>query len=120
MPRTTPAIKVEGVRSRGAEVVLHGDTYDEACTHAYALVDARGLTFVHPYDDPDVIAGQGTIGMEILHQHKGTIDAVFVPVGGGGLLAGGGGGRGSEERQGGCSHGGESSRVRGGGSSAAG
>ena len=88
MPRTTPGIKVEGVRGRGATVVLFGDTYDEACAHANELAQAQGLTFVHPYDDPDVIAGQGTIGMEILHQHKGAIDAVFVPVGGGGLLAG--------------------------------
>ncbi len=88
MPRTTPGIKVEGVRGRGANVVLFGDTYDEACAHANELAQAQGLTFVHPYDDPDVIAGQGTIGMEILHQHKGAIDAVFVPVGGGGLLAG--------------------------------
>lgn len=88
MPCTTPAIKVEAVRARGANVVLFGDTYDEACAHANELAEAQELTFVHPYDDPDVIAGQGTIGMEILHQHKGCIDAVFVPVGGGGLLAG--------------------------------
>ena len=88
MPRTTPGIKVEGVRGRGATVVLFGDTYDEACAHADELARSQDLTFVHPYDDPDVIAGQGTIGMEILHQHKGAIDAVFVPVGGGGLLAG--------------------------------
>jgi threonine dehydratase len=88
MPRTTPAIKVNGVRARGAKVVLHGDTYDEALKHATQMAEDKGLTFVHPYDDPEVIAGQGTIGMEILHQHKGPIDAVFVPVGGGGLLAG--------------------------------
>jgi threonine dehydratase len=88
MPRTTPAIKVNAVRNRGARVVLHGDVYDEALKHALQLAQEKGLTFVHPYDDPDVIAGQGTVGMEILHQHKGPIDAVFVPVGGGGLLAG--------------------------------
>ena len=88
MPRTTPAIKVNAVRSRGAKVVLHGDTYDEASKHAMQLAEGKGLSFVHPYDDPEVIAGQGTVGMEILHQHKGPIDAVFVPVGGGGLLAG--------------------------------
>jgi threonine dehydratase len=88
MPRTTPAIKVNAVRSRGAKVVLHGDTYDEASKHAMQLAEGKGLSFVHPYDDPEVIAGQGTVGMEILHQHKGSIDAVFVPVGGGGLLAG--------------------------------
>jgi threonine dehydratase len=88
MPVTTPAIKVNAVRARGAEVILHGDTYDEAYAHANQLGQEQELTFVHPYDDPEVIAGQGTIGMEILHQHKGSIDAVFVPVGGGGLLAG--------------------------------
>ncbi|GJD51004.1 L-threonine dehydratase biosynthetic IlvA [Methylobacterium crusticola] len=88
MPRTTPAIKVEGVRSRGGQVVLHGDAFDEAFAHAKELEAAQGLTFIHPYDDPDVIAGQGTIGMEILHQHSGPIEAVFVPIGGGGLAAG--------------------------------
>ena len=88
MPRTTPDIKVTAVRRRGARVVLHGDTYDEASKHACELAAQKGLTFVHPYDDPDVIAGQGTIGMEILRQLSGPIDAVFVPVGGGGLLAG--------------------------------
>ena len=82
MPVTTPAIKVDAVRARGAEVILHGDTYDDAYSHANALAEQQGLTFVHPYDDPDVIAGQGTIAMEILHQRKGPIDAVFVPVGG--------------------------------------
>lgn len=88
MPVTTPRIKVEAVHARGAEVVLHGDTYDEAYAHARRLKRRRGLAFVHPYDDPDVIAGQGTIGMEILRQATRPIDAVFVPVGGGGLIAG--------------------------------
>ncbi len=68
MPRTTPDIKVMAVRRRGAHVVLHGDTFDEASKHAYELAEQKGMSFVHPYDDPDVIAGQGTIGMEILRQ----------------------------------------------------
>ncbi|TQV69694.1 threonine ammonia-lyase, biosynthetic [Exilibacterium tricleocarpae] len=88
MPQTTPAIKVEAVRARGAKVVLHGDTYDEAFAQAHALVQTKGYTYIHAYDDPDVIAGQGTVGMEILRQHPGPIHAVFVPVGGGGLCAG--------------------------------
>jgi threonine dehydratase len=88
MPTTTPLIKVEAVRARGAEIVLFGDTYDDAYGHAKQLEREKGLTFVHPYDDPDVIAGQGTIAMEILRQHRGPIHAIFVPVGGGGLLAG--------------------------------
>jgi threonine dehydratase len=88
MPRTTPTIKVQAVRSRGRQVVLHGDTFDEAYAHARALEAKKGLTFIHPYDDPDVIAGQGTIGMELLRQHPDPIEAVFVPVGGGGLAAG--------------------------------
>ena len=88
MPRTTPGIKVDGVRSHGARVVLHGDTFDEAAAHARTLVEEKGLVYVPPYDDPDVIAGQGTIGMEIVRQHPDPIDAIFVPVGGGGLLAG--------------------------------
>ncbi len=88
MPVTTPRIKVEAVAARGAEVVLHGDSYDEAYEQAMRLRRARGLVFVHPYDDPEVIAGQGTIGMEILRQQPGPIDAVFVPVGGGGLISG--------------------------------
>jgi threonine dehydratase len=88
MPRTTPAIKVDAVRARGAKVVLHGDTYDEASIYAQKLVEEKGLTYIHPYDDPDVIAGQGTVALEILRQHPGHIDAVFVPVGGGGLAAG--------------------------------
>ena len=69
-------------------MVLHGDSYHEAAQHAQALAKKQGLTFVHPYDDPLVIAGQGTIGMEILRQHQRPIDAIFVPVGGGGLIAG--------------------------------
>ncbi|HET9662873.1 MAG TPA: threonine ammonia-lyase, biosynthetic, partial [Burkholderiales bacterium] len=88
MPVTTPPIKIEAVRARGAKVVLHGDTYDEACAQARVLQRRRGLTFVHPYDDPDVIAGQGTIGMEILRQHAKPIHAIFVAIGGGGLIAG--------------------------------
>ena len=88
MPRTTPGIKVAGVRARGGDAVIAGDNFDEAYRHAQALCDERGLTFVHPYDDPDVIAGQGTVGMEILQQHPGPIEAIFVPVGGGGLAAG--------------------------------
>ncbi len=88
MPVTTPRIKVNAVAARGAEVVLHGDSYDEAYAHAMRLKRKRGLTFVHPYNDPEVIAGQGTIGVEILRQHAGPIDAVFVPVGGGGLISG--------------------------------
>ena len=88
MPCTTPLIKVTGVRSHGAKVVLYGDTYDEAAAHARQLATAQGLVYVHPYDDPDVIAGQGTIGVEIARQHPDPIAAIFVPVGGGGLLAG--------------------------------
>lgn len=88
MPRTTPQIKVDAVRARGAKVVLHGDTYDEAAAYAQQLVADKGMTYVHPYDDPEVIAGQGTVGMEILRQHPQPLDAVFVPVGGGGLCAG--------------------------------
>ncbi|TMA30388.1 MAG: pyridoxal-phosphate dependent enzyme, partial [Deltaproteobacteria bacterium] len=88
MPVTTPRIKVDAVTARGAEVVLFGESYDEAYGEARALGRRRRLTFVHPYDDPDVIAGQGTIGLEILRQHPGPIDAIFVAVGGGGLIAG--------------------------------
>ncbi len=88
MPVTTPGIKVETVRRLGGKAVLQGDSYDDAFAHATKLVQAKGLTFIHPFDDPDVIAGQGTIGMEILRQHADPIDAVFVPVGGGGLIAG--------------------------------
>lgn len=88
MPKTTPQIKVDAVRARGARAVLHGDTYDEASAYAQQLVVEKELVYIHPYDDPDVIAGQGTIGMEILRQHNGPLDAIFVPVGGGGLCAG--------------------------------
>lgn len=88
MPRTTPQIKVDAVRSRGGKVVLHGDTYDEASAYAQKLVQEKGMVYVHPYDDPEVIAGQGTVGMEILRQVTGPLEAVFVPVGGGGLAAG--------------------------------
>ena len=88
MPWTTPAIKVEAVQARGGEVVLHGDDYDSACAHALQLAAEQGLTFVHPFDDPEVIAGQGTIAMELLRQHGPDIHAVFVPIGGGGLIAG--------------------------------
>ena len=88
MPRTTPQIKVDAVRARGARVILHGDSFDEAAVRARELEVDKGLTFVHPFDDPDVIAGQGTIGMEIVRQQARPLDALFVPVGGGGLLAG--------------------------------
>lgn len=88
MPVTTPRIKVDAVAARGAEVVLHGDSYSDAYVHAMKVKRKHGLTFVHPYDDPDVIAGQGTIGMEILRQSRRKVDAIFVPVGGGGLIAG--------------------------------
>jgi len=88
MPVTTPRIKIDAVAARGAEVVLIGDSYDEAYEHAKKLEKKRGLIFVHPYDDPEVIAGQGTIGMEILRQHPQPIHAIFVAVGGGGLISG--------------------------------
>ncbi len=88
MPTMAPRIKVEAVRAFGAEVVLEGDNYDAAYAHARRLSDEQGLPFIHPYDDPDVIAGQGTIGMEILKQCPSDIEAIFVPVGGGGLIAG--------------------------------
>jgi threonine dehydratase len=88
MPVTTPSIKVDAVRALGGDVVLHGDNYDEAYAHARQLETEHGYFFVHPFDDPDVIAGQGTIGLEILEQSGGEIDAVFVPIGGGGLIAG--------------------------------
>lgn len=88
MPVTTPQIKVDAVRARGARVVLHGDSYDEAYAHTKFIAQKHKLAFVHPYDDPDVIAGQGTIGMEILRQHAEPIHAIFVPVGGGGLISG--------------------------------
>jgi threonine dehydratase len=88
MPVTTPKIKVDAVLARGAEAVLRGDSYSDAYGHAMRMKRRLGLSFVHPYDDPEVIAGQGTIGMEILRQHARPIHAVFVPVGGGGLIAG--------------------------------
>jgi threonine dehydratase len=88
MPVTTPQVKVDAVRGRGAEVVLHGDSYSDAFARALELQRDQELTFVHPFDDPDVIAGQGTIAMEILRQHPGPIDAIFVAIGGGGLIAG--------------------------------
>jgi threonine dehydratase len=88
MPVTTPQIKIQAVEARRAQVVLHGDSYDEAYAHAQRLAAKVRLTFVHPYDDPEVIAGQGTIGMEILRQHPETIHALFVPIGGGGLISG--------------------------------
>ncbi|MEM9200949.1 MAG: threonine ammonia-lyase, biosynthetic [Actinomycetota bacterium] len=88
MPVTTPAVKVDAVRARGAEVVLHGESYSDAEIEARRLMERDGLVFVHPFDDPDVIAGQGTIGMELLRQHPGSIDAVFVAIGGGGLISG--------------------------------
>ena len=88
MPVTTPRVKVDAVQALGGEVVLHGDSYSDAYLHAAALQKEQGLTFVHPFDDPDVIAGQGTVGMEILRQHQGPLDAVFVAIGGGGLISG--------------------------------
>ncbi|KEZ77373.1 threonine ammonia-lyase, biosynthetic [Salinisphaera hydrothermalis] len=88
MPRTTPQIKVSAVAGFGGEIVLHGDGYDEAAAHAAELMERDGLVYIHPYDDPYVIAGQGTIGMEIVRQHPQPIHAVFVCVGGGGMLAG--------------------------------
>ncbi|WP_425480895.1 threonine ammonia-lyase, biosynthetic [Pseudolysobacter antarcticus] len=88
MPTTTPQIKIDAVLRRGAEVVLAGDSYSDAYEHALALAEKSGAVFVHPYDDPDVIAGQGTIGMEILRQQQGPLDAIFVAIGGGGLISG--------------------------------
>jgi len=88
MPTTTPQIKIQAVAGRGAKVVLYGDSYSDAYQHALELEQHSKMTFVHPYDDPDVIAGQGTIGMEILRQHTHAIHAIFVPIGGGGLIAG--------------------------------
>ena len=88
MPVTTPRLKIDAVQALGGEVVLHGDSYSDAYGHALQLQAAQNLTFVHPFDDPDVIAGQGTVAMEILRQHQGPIDAVFVAIGGGGLISG--------------------------------
>lgn len=88
MPVTTPQVKIDAVRTLGGQVVLHGDSFSDAYAHALELERSTGATFVHPFDDPDVIAGQGTVGMEILRQLQGPIDAVFVAIGGGGLIAG--------------------------------
>jgi threonine dehydratase len=88
MPTTTPQVKIDAVKGFGGEVVLFGDSYSDAYNHSVALQKKQGLTFVHPFDDPDVIAGQGTIAMEMLRQHQGPLDAVFVAIGGGGLISG--------------------------------
>ncbi|MDT8383370.1 MAG: threonine ammonia-lyase, biosynthetic [Gammaproteobacteria bacterium] len=100
MPKTTPEIKIHAVEQMGSEVILHGNAYDDAFERAMQVAEQRGMTFIPPYDDPDVIAGQGTVGMEILEQHAAqyaaadathsnrSIHAIFVPVGGGGLIAG--------------------------------
>ena len=91
MPTTTPKVKIDAVKERGGKwvkIVLHGESYNDAYDHAIALKENQQLTFVHPFDDPDVIAGQGTIAMEILRQYQGPIDAIFVAIGGGGLIAG--------------------------------
>lgn len=88
MPATTPSIKIDAVRAYDAEIILYGDNYDAAQKHALALAEQRGLTFIHPFDDPDVIAGQATIGIEIDAQCEAPIDAIFIPIGGGGLAAG--------------------------------
>ncbi|MDN3544098.1 MAG: threonine ammonia-lyase, biosynthetic [Roseateles asaccharophilus] len=88
MPVTTPKVKIDAVQALGGEVVLHGDSFTDAYGRALELEREQGLTFVHPFDDPDVIAGQGTIALEILRQHPGPIDAIFVAIGGGGLISG--------------------------------
>ncbi len=88
MPKTTPGIKVEAVKSYGAKAILVGDNYDEACEYATEYARQQKLDFIHPYDDVDVIAGQGTVGLEIIRQHADFIDVIFIPVGGGGLIAG--------------------------------
>jgi len=88
MPVTTPQVKIDAVKALGGEVVLFGESFTDAYGHAQELQSAQGLTFVHPFDDPDVIAGQGTIAMELLRQHPGPIDAIFVAIGGGGLISG--------------------------------
>lgn len=88
MPETTPAIKIQAVKALGASIVLQGDTYDDAYVHAMELARKHESPFIHPYDNSNVIAGQGTVAMELLQQHQDGIDAVFVPVGGGGLIAG--------------------------------
>lgn len=88
MPKTTPPIKVEAVRAYGAEIALHGNSYDDAYAYAQEAVAKQGRVFIHPYDDPEVIAGQGTIAMEIMRQHPEPVYAIFIPCGGGGILAG--------------------------------
>ena len=88
MPVTTPTLKIEAVKALGGQVVLFGDSYSDAYSRALSLAQSKGLTFVHPFDDPDVIAGQGTIAAEMLRQHQGPLDAIFVAIGGGGLIAG--------------------------------
>ncbi|MGE8617987.1 MAG: pyridoxal-phosphate dependent enzyme, partial [Achromobacter spanius] len=88
MPTTSPQVKIDAVRRLGGEVVLAGESFTDAFAHAQILEKKEKLTFVHPFDDPDVIAGQGTVGMEILRQHPGPIDAIFVAIGGGGLISG--------------------------------
>ncbi len=88
MPKTTPQVKVDAVKARGGEVILHGNNYDDACGYARELETQKNLTFIHPFDDPHVIAGQGTIGMEILRQYQKPIHAIFVAIGGGGLISG--------------------------------
>jgi threonine dehydratase len=88
MPKTTPDIKVNSVKARDAEVRLVGDTFDEAFAYSQALVAKEGLTYIHPYDDPEVIAGQGSVGVEMMRQSGNDLDAIFLPVGGGGLIAG--------------------------------
>lgn len=88
MPQTTPAIKVDSVRRLGGEVILHGDDFDTALGYALTLSEERGFAFIHPFDHPDTIAGQGTVGIELCRQHPGDLDVVFVPVGGGGLASG--------------------------------
>jgi threonine dehydratase len=88
MPVTTPKLKIDAVKALDAEVLLHGESYSDSYAEAQRLQAEKGLTFVHPFDDPDVIAGQGTVALELLHQHPGPLDAVFVAVGGGGLVAG--------------------------------
>jgi threonine dehydratase len=88
MPVTTPQLKIDAVKALGGEVVLAGESYSDAYLHAQELQARQGLTFVHPFDDPDVIAGQGTVAMEVLRQHPGKIDAIFVAIGGGGLISG--------------------------------
>ena len=88
MPVTTPRLKIDAVLALGGKVVLHGESFSDAYAHALTLQAVQGLSFVHPFDDPDVIAGQGTIAMEILRQHEGPIDAIFVAIGGGGLISG--------------------------------